>query len=108
VTSGNLFTATTADISHGSSVTLQKVESIQHLLGKLDRLVQESQDYWQGAASQQFISLMEQYNAQSGQLNSDLSAIGHGLQTTGAVIGDAESTNTNNIMKIQLPNANLS
>ena len=106
--SGNLFTATTPDIQQGSAATLQKVEDIQALLSQLNALVDESQESWRGAASNQFHVLMQEYHADSTQLNNALSAIGHALSTSGTNISGAEQTNYSNLTKIQLPNAKLS
>lgn len=108
VTAGNLFTAATPDIQTGSSATLQKVESIQGLLGQLDALVDESQESWRGAASNQFQVLMGEYHADSRQLNNALQAIGHALGTSGTNISSTEQTNLKNMSNIQLPNAKLS
>ena len=108
MTSGNLFTATTPDIAQGSAATLQKVEDIQALLSQLNALVDESQEYWRGAASQQFTTLMQEYHADSTQLNNALAAIGHALSTSGTNYSTTEQTNLGNMTKINLPNAKLS
>lgn len=108
MTSGNLFTATTPDIQAGSAATLQKVEHIQALLSQLNTLVDESQEYWRGSASKQFLTLMQQYHADSTQLNNALATIGHALSATGTNISTTEHTNLANVSNIHLPNAKLS
>jgi WXG100 family type VII secretion target len=108
MTSGNLFTATTPDIQAGSASTLQKVEDIQAQLGQLNRLVDQSADSWRGAASNQFHLLMQEYQADSTQLNNALAAIGHALSTSGTNISNAEQTNLTNLTNIHLPSAKLS
>jgi WXG100 family type VII secretion target len=103
------FQITPEYLSQASASCNSVNNEVQEQLASLQQYVIQTEDWWQGIASNTFQNLMIEYNRCAAALQNALTGIANGLQGNWGNYTQNEQANTTAIQQIEsgLPNPNL-
>jgi WXG100 family type VII secretion target len=101
------FQVTPDDLQQASVYVSNSAQNIMAQIQQLGTYAQGLSDFWQGSAQQAFETLMADYNTYATMLDNALTDISSGLNGNYVNYSQAEQTNLNNIVSVQLPAPNF-
>ncbi len=101
------FRVTPEELAAAASYVDTRAADIETKISALRSYCESLSVYWQGAAHNQFEILMGDYTTYATMLKNALTDIASGLRGNYVNYAQAETTNVQNIVKVDLPKANF-